>query len=375
MAETRIVQINRRESGGGVARIAGYVHQIYRRCGFDAHRIVDYKESQDPTVQCVNAGGWTAKLLSMPNDVIIHLHGPDTWEFFDLDCLPKMTQRFATILHLHDAWLLSGGCSHSLDCENWKTGCRESHCRLGKTLPLIEMAWKHKLNIFSQSRLYVITPCQWLMDKAKQSILRVGMIGGQVIPNGVDLSFFRPGHKREARQRLGLPQNVPIVLFVNQGAWRDYPMATHTIRRVYRDTSAIILNLGGGLQISNAVKSKERVVVMGKVPPTEMAAYYQAADIYVHPALADTFPNVVLEALACGLPVIATAVGGIPEQVRDGETGFLVKSADEMVDRVLYLLGSPETRKQMGEAAAQDARRRFGLDRMARALVGGIECE
>ena len=57
-------------------------------------------------------------------------------------------------------------------------------------------------------------------------------------------------------------------------------------------------------------------------------AYYQAADIYIHAAKADTFPNVVLEALACGLPVVATAVGGIPEQIDHERTGFLVPPGD-----------------------------------------------
>jgi glycosyltransferase involved in cell wall biosynthesis len=71
-----------------------------------------------------------------------------------------------------------------------------------------------------------------------------------------------------------------------------------------------------------------------------VARYYEAADLYVHAAPADTFPNTILEALACGTPVVATAVGGIPEQVEDGQTGFLVPvgNARALAERLTQLL-------------------------------------
>ena len=62
--------------------------------------------------------------------------------------------------------------------------------------------------------------------------------------------------------------------------------------------------------------------------PEQVARYHQAADIYIHPARADTFPTTIIEALACGTPVVATAVGGIPEQIVEGKTGFLVPVGD-----------------------------------------------
>lgn len=90
-------------------------------------------------------------------------------------------------------------------------------------------------------------------------------------------------------------------------------------------------------------------------------------DLYIHPTQIDTFPNTVLEALACGTPVVASAVGGITEQIMEGRTGFLVPVGDArtMAERVLELLEDEELRLRMGREAAEDAARRFGLERMA----------
>ena len=120
--------------------------------------------------------------------------------------------------------------------------------------------------------------------------------------------------------------------------------------------------------------------------PQSVAQYYQAADLYVHAARADTFPTTVLEALACGTPVVATAVGGIPEQVKglatadrrftnshlnrygiNEATGVLVSPADaeEMAAAIEHLLNNDSERHHLGANAAMDAAKRFDLLRQA----------
>ena len=109
--------------------------------------------------------------------------------------------------------------------------------------------------------------------------------------------------------------------------------------------------------------------------PQQVARYYQAADLYLHPARADTFPTTILEALACGTPIVASAVGGIPEQVVVGKTGFLVPVGDAraMAGVVLDLLADEGLRVRMGQEAAEDATRRFGLERMVREYLAFYE--
>ena len=109
--------------------------------------------------------------------------------------------------------------------------------------------------------------------------------------------------------------------------------------------------------------------------PAKMAKYYQAADLYIHAARADTFPTTILEALACGRPVIASAVGGILEQVEEGQTGFLVEVGDQqaMAGRVEQLLRDTSRRSRMGRCAAETARNRFDLERQVNAYLEWYE--
>jgi glycosyltransferase involved in cell wall biosynthesis len=101
--------------------------------------------------------------------------------------------------------------------------------------------------------------------------------------------------------------------------------------------------------------------------PKIVASYYQAADVFIHAACADTFPTSILESLACGTPVVATAVGGIPEQISDGETGFLVRPGDAqaMAVGVERMLEDDDLRQRMGRAAVDSAHLRFDLARAA----------
>ena len=96
-----------------------------------------------------------------------------------------------------------------------------------------------------------------------------------------------------------------------------------------------------------------------------VAQYYRASDIYMHVAKAETFPNTILEAMACGVPVIASNVGGIPEQVDDGITGLLIpaQNAELMAQSANLLLRDSDLRKKMGNAAIQRVKDRFTLVR------------
>jgi len=226
--------------------------------------------------------------------------------------------------------------------------------------------------IFSKSRFHVATPSRWLMEKVERSMLTPAIVDARVIPNGVDLSVFRPSEKQKVREALVIPENARVLLFTAKGIrkniWKDYDTLCSAVTRVAErmdEQEILFIALGedaSGERIGNA----EVRFVPFQGDPEAVARYYQSADIYLHAARADTFPNTILEALACGTPVVATAIGGIPEQIEDGITGFLTPPGDAqaMASRVMELLENEGLRLQMGANASEDARRRFGNDRM-----------
>lgn len=312
-----------------------------------------------------------------PNIVHCHnLHGAwlSSGGYFDLRALPWLSQQVPVVLTLHDAWLLSGHCAHSFECERWETGCGQ--CPDLTIYPAVKRDataynWQRKRDIYARSRLYVATPCQWLMDKVQRSILASGIVEARVIPNGIDLSVFHPSDRRTAREALGLPTVAKILLFVANGIrrniWKDYKTMRTAIAKIaerWNGEEILFLALGEDAPPEQIGKAKVQFVPYQKAPAV-VAKFYQAADVYIHAARADTFPNTVLEALACGTPVVATAVGGIPEQVDDGQTGFLIPpgNAEAMATRITQLLEDDNLRYAFSCQAADTARRRFNLNR------------
>jgi glycosyltransferase involved in cell wall biosynthesis len=432
----RILQVNMVDTLGGAARVAWNLHQAYLERGLHAWMAVGWKLSDDPNVllvpndDCRNqwARIWSAignvlfplvgkvpglgrlrrglQWIGQPRRLLEILRGyedfdfPGTWRlldlptqrleivhchnlhggYFDLEVLPWLSQQVPVIMTFHDAWLLSGHCGHSLDCERWKTGC--GFCPYLTIPPAIRrdetaFNWRRKQAIYVKSRLHVVTPSQWLMQKVDLSMLAPAMVEARVIPNGVDLSIFHPADRRAVRAVLGVPQDARVLLFTainpRQNIWKDYQTMQAAIARIVENLPGqrvLFISLGEDAPAERIGQAEVRFIPYQK-DPRAVARYYQAADVYVHSARAETFPNTVLEALACGTPVVATAVGGIPEQVRDGATGFLVppEDAETMAKAILMFLTNDALRTQLGYNAAQDAKKRFGLSRQVDAYL------
>ena len=210
------------------------------------------------------------------------------------------------------------------------------------------------------------------MDKVDQSMLKPGVMASRVIPNGVDLKVFHLADRASAREDLGLPSDANILLFAANGirknVWKDYRTLQSALAEIAKSGAKVLCIALGEAAPTERIGDVEIQFVPYQKDPERVARHYQAADLYIHPARVDTFPTTVLEALACGTPVVASAVGGIPEQVIEGRTGFLVPVGDAraMAGRVLDLLADEGLRVRMGQEAAEDAARRFGLERMVR---------
>jgi glycosyltransferase involved in cell wall biosynthesis len=175
-----------------------------------------------------------------------------------------------------------------------------------------------------------------------EELQRLGARRAVLVPNGVDRALFHPDDRIAARRALGLPEDDRIVLFVGQldrekGVF-DLIEAFEALREE-RTSSAHLVIVGEGPEEA-AVRAEAlrlgampsaargRVVVTGVRPLGEVARHLAACDLLALPSWAEGMPNVVLEALASGRPVVATCVGGIPDAVAHGSTGLLVRPRD-----------------------------------------------
>lgn len=156
------------------------------------------------------------------------------------------------------------------------------------------------------------------------------------IYNGVDDSLYRPADRQAARTELGLPAEGRLILYIGNFFPIKNPLlavTAHSELLKTGDVDARLVMLGDGPLLDAARReagrlgNAARVQLMGRQPPERVARYLQAADLLCVPSHNEGVPNVVLEAFACGRPVVATRVGGIPEVLGEEFLGRLVEPA------------------------------------------------
>jgi glycosyltransferase involved in cell wall biosynthesis len=149
-----------------------------------------------------------------------------------------------------------------------------------------------------------------------------------LVPNGVDTAVFAPRDRREARRALGLPETAPVVVFVGR---LEEPKGVAELLEAIPKVRARVPGVVFGLIGSGALAGRAKelgVVAPGARPLKEVAEWLAACDVFTLPSWMEGTPNVVLEALASGRPVVATRVGGIPDVVPEPEAGELVPPRD-----------------------------------------------
>ncbi len=401
-----ILQLTAVDNQTGPGRSAWYLREHLARRGCRVSMVVGSKKSSDPKVREIwdrpfNSllSRWAGRNVRrtihrklwpwLANDIawlpgrhlarwpefreadVVHAHTLHSG-FFNLKALPGLSARKPFLWTLRDMWAVTGYAVHVWDCSHWRLGGCD--CQLPTTLAPLRWnntrhLWRLKESIYRRSRLTLVTPSRWLRDKVAQ-----GMLAGQpvrVIPNGVDTAVFRPRDKARLRARLGLPLDRTVVLFVgrrgSRETWKGWSFACSVAERFAEDQRTSFLAVGA----RGAARSpfEERPYV-GEAEA--MADIYAACDLLLYPSLADNYPHVVAEALASGLPVLTFEVGGVPEMVVDGETGWVVpyRDAEALSARMsTFLALRQEARETMAERARQEALRSFRLEAMVDAYL------
>jgi len=155
-----------------------------------------------------------------------------------------------------------------------------------------------------------------------------------VIPNGVDVKKFHPHAKEDARKELGLPHERIILSVGGLIPRKGFDFLIRALKILSQDRGEKNLHLiivgegssrGELMKLAASLNVAERVHLVGAIPHQELYLWYSAADLFCLASSREGWPNVVLEALACGTPVVATDVWGTPEIIRSDTVGFLTR--------------------------------------------------
>jgi len=222
--------------------------------------------------------GWSEEMVQIARE-----HGPVLWT-------------------LHDMWALGDGNESYFEETNVRNQIKTSRLR----------------NICRASGRYPVAltaPSEWLADLGAE-------IAGQKfwhLPNPIDFRIYSPGDQSAARRRFGLPEQG-VVILAGADSLLDKRKAFDLLMEAWgkgrKDATLALFGRNG--------QEREGIVSLGSIDTDEaMADAYRAANLYVHPARQENAPCTIQESLACGTPVLAFSVGGIPEMIRLGENGFL----------------------------------------------------
>lgn len=399
-----VLQVCSSDTGGGAEAVGLSLHRAYRARDLDAWLAVGRPQTgEDGVLTIGDARSRRSRALRDPGVLLDAVRGREDFRFpashrvlelpprppavlhlhnlhggyFDLRALPGLSARQPTIVTMHDEWLMTGHCAYTLGCDRWQAACGSCpHLDVYPGLRVDGTAGnrRRKTALYERSRLHVVCPSAWLRERAERSVLASAISSAQVIPNGIDLDVFSPGDRDEARARLGLPRDAHVLVFAAQGArtnpYKDFATLRAALELLGAEVGPSVVAVALGEQADDERLGRVLVRSEAFVERERVAVFLRAADLYVHATRADNHPLAVLEALACGTPVVSARVGGIAEQLRD-ETGVLVEPEDAtaLAGAVSELLTDEERRRRMSAAAAADARVRFSLDRQVDAYL------
>ena len=216
-------------------------------------------------------------------------------------------------------------------------------------------------------------------EKLREQMMReTGIEADRVvsIPTGIDLGRFRPGVRSAARAAVGLPPEVPIVgIVATLRSWKGHRYLLEAVAAMARkDVLVVVVGDGPQLEALQALAAKLGLAGRARFAgnKADVAPWMQAFDVFCLPSYANEgVPQALMQAMACGLPVVTTPVGSIEEIVSDAVTGVLVPPEDaaRLQSALERLLGDPSERNALGQRAAAAARERFGEERMVERMV------
>jgi glycosyltransferase involved in cell wall biosynthesis/4-hydroxybenzoate polyprenyltransferase len=390
-----VVHINASDRNGGAARACYRLHQLLLRQGVNSHLLVQQKSSIDPTIELIGSSVRDTESLQNIDLVqrvfaahnrtdISNTHFSVSLVGSDFDHHPAIETADIIHLHwvasmltpadirrlialgkpvvwtLHDLRPLTGGCHFTAGCTKFQNSCAECPQLRDDPFGLPAAALQDQIELINTTNLTIIAPSRWMAEQAGLSALLRDKARIEFIPNGIDANIFAPHSRAEARVALGL---TPDEIYILCGAdhteekRKGFESLARVLNEVIQDprfVSAGARLLWVGDPPASRAYNDIPLIQLGRIPQEkQMALAFAASDLFVLPSLEDNLPNMLLEALSCGTPVVAYAVGGIPEVLHGEVNGRLVPVADErkFAEALLCLVDDAKARTKMGERA------------------------
>ncbi len=358
----KVIHFNNSDIHGGAARAAYRIHHALRDTGVDSRMWVNIAATDDWTVQGSNgkwdkalcqirpqAGALLRKVLRTENPIIhspavfpskwmkrlstsdvdvAHLHWVQG-EMLSVADIGRL--RKPVVWTLHDMWAFCGA-EHYTEEFRWREGYRpDNRPAYESGFDLNRWTWARKIKHW-QRPLHIVTPSRWLANCVQQSaLMRDWPVS--VVPNCLDTDRWQPLEKNLARQLLGLPRDVPLLLFGAMGGGNDprkgFDLLLKALAHLRGQMQDLELVVFGQLQPKTPPDVGFPIHYTGHLhDDLSLRALYSAADALVIPSRQDNLPNTGVESLACGTPVVAFDVCGLPDIVEHQKTGYLATPFD-----------------------------------------------
>tara|TARA_Y100000590_G_scaffold64799_4_gene69922 strand:- start:608 stop:1816 length:1209 start_codon:yes stop_codon:yes gene_type:complete len=226
-----------------------------------------------------------------------------------------------------------------------------------------EVRFESENNIIKSADLVVA-----FTDHERQLMARyhnVDPLKVEVIPCGVDTDLFNPIDRNVAKEKLGITASR-VALYVGRiEPLKGLEILIRAVTQIHSDEGLSLIIVGGDpdadeeiirlKQIILALRMESSISFIGAVDQQELPLYYNASDVLVIPSYYESFGLVALEAMACGIPVIASRVGGLPTTVKDSKTGYLVpwRCPDPFADKLQIILNNQSIHDAMSRSAIE----------------------
>jgi glycosyltransferase involved in cell wall biosynthesis len=288
--------------------------------------------------------------------------------------IPILNRKYPVFWTMHDIWPITANSFRDIRDEKKLLGKNKTPLKKIRERFSISsrLLFLYKIRQLRNVDIHTISPSKWLHERVETSpVFRAAT--NHHIPNGVDTNVFRPLDRNNLREKYGIPETRKIILFLSAkpaDELKGFKYLINALKYIKSNNPQLAGNITTLLVGENSNRTKNYLSTDVKMLErtnniSRLVEYYNLADVFVSASIADNFPSTSLESLACGTPIVAFDVGGIPEIVINGKTGLLSTSRDsnDLGKNIEKLLTDEEQHRILSANCRDYAVNEFSMDK------------